>query len=167
MEGARDLYEYCDRAGIRAERCGKVIVALHDGELPRLDELERRGRANGVPGLRRLGPDELREIEPHARGVAALHSPATGVVDFAAVARALAAEVEGSGGVVATGCEVQGVELAGGRLALRHPGGETLARHAVFCAGLWSDRANLHRTMVVVFDLNGTQGSEDKAVIIP
>src|SRR5881227_4401336 len=106
VEGARDLYEYCDRAGIPAERCGKVIVALDDGELPRLDELERRGRANGVPGLRRLGPDELREIEPHARGVAALHSPATGVVDFAAVARALRADVEAAGGIVATECEV-------------------------------------------------------------
>ena len=75
-------------AGIPAERSGKVIVATDEAELPRLDELERRGRANGVPGLERIGPGELREIEPHAAGIAALHSPATGVVDFARGRRA-------------------------------------------------------------------------------
>src|SRR6059058_5142863 len=70
VEGARRLYEYCERRGVRAERCGKVIVATEPSELPRLDELERRGQANGVPGLRRLGPEEIRELEPHARGIA-------------------------------------------------------------------------------------------------
>ncbi|HEX8054132.1 MAG TPA: FAD-dependent oxidoreductase, partial [Thermoleophilaceae bacterium] len=84
VEGARELYEYCERAGIEHERRGKVIVALDASELPALDELERRGRANAVPGLRRLDRDGLLELEPHAAGVAALHSPATGVVDFAA-----------------------------------------------------------------------------------
>src|ERR687895_1546472 len=110
VEGAREMYEFCEREGIRHERCGKVIVARNPGELSRLDELERRGRANEVPGLRRLSPDELRELEPHCRGVAALHSPATGIVDFAEVARALAAELEGSGTPVVTGCAVERVE---------------------------------------------------------
>ena len=90
VEGAREMYEFCEREGIAHERCGKVIVARDESELGRLDELERRGRENEVPGLRRLSAAELAEVEPHCRGVAALHSPATGIVDFADVARALA-----------------------------------------------------------------------------
>ncbi len=90
VAGAAEMYEFCEQHGIPNERCGKVIVARHDGELARLDELERRGQANSVPGLRRLSAGELREIEPHCRGVAGLHSPATGIVDFADVARAFA-----------------------------------------------------------------------------
>ena len=76
--GAREMYEYCEQRGIRYERCGKVIVARDESELGRLDELERRGRENEVPGLRRLSAAELAEMEPHCRGVAALHSPAHG-----------------------------------------------------------------------------------------
>src|SRR3954449_12989064 len=75
--GASELYDYCEAAGIPHERCGKVIVATSDAELPALAELERRGHANSVPGLRRLGPREPGGVEPHARGVAALHSPNT------------------------------------------------------------------------------------------
>ncbi|MGH2846631.1 MAG: NAD(P)/FAD-dependent oxidoreductase, partial [Thermoleophilaceae bacterium] len=103
VSGAREMYEYCERHGVRHARCGKVIVARHEGELAHLDELERRGRANGVTGLRRLSPEGLREIEPHCRGVAALHSPATGVVDFGEVARRLARELVADGAAVATG----------------------------------------------------------------
>ena len=140
VEGARELYDYCDGRGIPAPRSGKLIVALDERELPALGELERRGRANGVRGLRRLGPEELREVEPHATGVAALHSPETGVVDFAAVARAYREDVEAAGGRVATGCAVTGVRAGGRRVILAHPRGETRARFAVFCAGAWSDR---------------------------
>ena len=68
VEGAARLYAYCDERGIAVERCGKVIVALHEGELERLDELERRGRANAVPGLRRLRAEEISELEPHCAG---------------------------------------------------------------------------------------------------
>ena len=82
VEGAHEMYEFCDAHGIRYDRCGKVIVARDSGELPALDELERRGRANEVPDLRRLSEGELREIEPACVGVAALHSPAPGIVDF-------------------------------------------------------------------------------------
>ena len=131
VEGARELYELCEQHGIPHERCGKVIVATHEGELPALDELERRGRANAVPGLRRLSAGELREGEPHATGVAALHSPATGIVDFPAVARVLAEGLD-----VVTGCEVTGARDG----AVVHAHGETKARAAVFCAGAWADR---------------------------
>ena len=92
-EGAPELLEYCQERGIPARQDGKLIVALSEEERPRLDELERRGRANGVPGLRRLRPEEIAEIEPHVRGVDALHSPATAVVDFRAVAEAFADDV--------------------------------------------------------------------------
>jgi L-2-hydroxyglutarate oxidase len=140
VEGAAELYELCEARGIAHERCGKVIVARHKSELAALDELERRGRANGVPGLRRLSAGELQEIEPHCRGAAALHSPATGIVDFAAVARSLAGDLEDRGAGVVTGCGVQGLGSAAGRLVLRHGLGETRARFAVFCAGGAADR---------------------------
>jgi 2-hydroxyglutarate dehydrogenase len=140
VEGARELYAYCEERGIPFERRGKLIVARDNGELTRLDELERRGRENRVPRLRRLDADGLREIEPHARGVAALHSPETGVVDFAEVARALAADLRAAGGRVETGCEVARIEPRDRRLRLVHSRGETRARFAVFCAGLWADR---------------------------
>ena len=130
VEGARSLYEYCDTRGIPARRSGKLIVALDASELPALDELERRGRANGVPGLRRLSEDELREIEPRAAGIAALHSPETGVVDFAAVARALREDVERAGGRVLCGSGVGADEVRRG----------LGARRAVFCAGAEADR---------------------------
>jgi 2-hydroxyglutarate dehydrogenase len=139
-EGARDLYAFCEEHAVPYERCGKVIVARHPSELERLDELERRGRANGVPGLRRLTPTELRELEPHCQGIAGLHSPATGIVDFRAVALALASEVEQDDTPVVTRCAVTGVEERSGGIALRHVHGETVAGFAVFCAGAWADR---------------------------
>src|SRR6185436_14396324 len=94
VEGAAALYEYCAGKGIEAMRCGKLVVAVRESELGRLDELERRARANGVQGLARLGPDEIATIEPAARGLSALHSPNTGMVDFGAVAGAYARDVE-------------------------------------------------------------------------
>jgi 2-hydroxyglutarate dehydrogenase len=140
VSGARELYDYCDARGIPAERCGKLIVATGPAELPRLDELQRRGNANGVPGLRRVGAEELREIEPHARGVAGLHSPETGIVDYARVAAAFAEDVVAAGGTISTSCGVDGITPAGGRVRIAHDRGETRARHVVFCAGAWSDR---------------------------
>jgi (S)-2-hydroxyglutarate dehydrogenase len=140
VAGARELYAYCEARGIPFERCGKVIVARNEGELPPLDELERRGRENGVPGLKRLDADELSQIEPHCRGVAALHSPHTGIIDFADVARSIARDLEGDGVPVVTRCGVTAIEHRAGRIALVHSGGETRARFAVFCAGAGSDR---------------------------
>jgi 2-hydroxyglutarate dehydrogenase len=140
VEGARELYEYCDQNAIEVERCGKVIVATGSGELTRLDELERRGRANGVPGLRRLDARGIEALEPHARGVAGLHSPGTGIVDFGAVARAYAEDVLEAGGSVVTGCAVERVREHGAALRLTHSHGATEAGHAIFCAGAWADR---------------------------
>jgi (S)-2-hydroxyglutarate dehydrogenase len=143
-EGADALYAYCAAQGIAAEPCGKVVVAVRPEDLPRLDALERRATANGVPGLRRVGPAELREIEPEAAGLAALHSPQTGIVDFSAVAAAYARDVEANGGEIRTGVDVRavvdrpdGVELhtngAGSDLAIQH------VPRAVACGGAWSD----------------------------
>ena len=140
VAGAREMYEYCERKGIASERCGKVIVATDRSELERLDELERRGRANGVPGLRRIDADGIAELEPHARGIDGLHSPATGIADFAAVAQAYAQDVREAGGTIATGCEVLGVAVNGRSLRLTHSRGATEARNAIFCAGAWADR---------------------------
>jgi (S)-2-hydroxyglutarate dehydrogenase len=140
VEGSRALYAYCEEREIAHERCGKLIVATGPGELGGLEELERRGRANGVEGLRRLDAGEIAAIEPHAAGVAALHSPATGIVDFGAVARSYAADLRAAGGEIATGCEVRGLERHGRALRIAHSQGETEAGHAVCCAGAAADR---------------------------
>ena len=140
VEGARDLYAFCEERGVAVDRCGKVIVALDESELPGLDVLEERGRANGVPGLRRLTGAALREVEPHATGVAALHSPNTGIVDFPAMARAMAAEVTERGGRIELACEVLDVDARRDEVVLHTARGELTARQAVFCAGAWSDR---------------------------
>ena len=86
VEGGRRLTEFCDAQGIIYQRCGKVIVATEAAELPRLDTLYARGVANGVPGLARIGTERLRELEPHVRGIAAMHLPDVAIVDFLAVA---------------------------------------------------------------------------------
>jgi L-2-hydroxyglutarate oxidase len=140
VAGARELYEYCEDRGIRTERSGKLIVATAADELDALAELERRGHENEVPGLRRIEAAEIREIEPHATGVAALHSPATGVVDFAEVAASFGRDLAGSGGSVATGCAVRALKPAGDAISVRHAFGTTRARAVVTCAGAWSDR---------------------------
>lgn len=140
VQGAYELYRHCEERGIRHQRCGKLIVALTRSELPRLQDLHRRASANGVKGLRWLEPDRISEVEPHARGVAALHSPHTGTVDFAAVAHSYAKEVIAAGGQIITGCAVSGAHEAHRRLLIEHSKGATEARCAIFCAGAWSDR---------------------------
>ena len=111
VPGMRELAAYCEARELEYERCGKLIVALDPGELPALDELERRGHANGVPDLRRLDAAGLREIEPHAAGIAALHSPETAIVDFAAIARAYADDLREAGGEIVTEAAVEGIEV--------------------------------------------------------
>ncbi len=140
VEGARDLYTYCEQRGIEARRDGKLIVATREADLPRLEELERRGRANGVPGLTLVEPGEMGEIEPYASGIAALHSPATGVVDFRVVAEAFAEDLRERGGTLITGAEVTGIEPGAAGVEIRHAAGATRAGFAVNCAGAWSDR---------------------------
>jgi L-2-hydroxyglutarate oxidase len=139
-EGRGKLYAYCDEHGIAYEKCGKLIVALDSSEVPALDELERRGVENGVPGLRRLSAGEIAEIEPNAVGVAAVHSPETGIIDFAAVARFMAAEIRGLGATIQTGVTVERLDRSGATTILHTSAGQIPAVQAVACAGLWSDR---------------------------
>lgn len=138
--GAARMFDYCEQRGIPVRRCGKLIVAADRSDVLRLDALEQRARANGVPGIRRLQADEIPEIEPHAVGIAALHSPGTGIVDFGVVCERLAAELDDAGIQVRLGCDVVGVEERSDRVRLRHPGGVVEARRALFCAGAWADR---------------------------
>ncbi|MDA0160667.1 L-2-hydroxyglutarate oxidase [Solirubrobacter ginsenosidimutans] len=140
VEGREKLYAYCDEHGIGYEKCGKLIIARDPTEFAALDELERRGLENGVPGLRRLTRSEIAEIEPSADGAAALHSPETGIIDFAAVARFLAAEIQGLGATIQTGVTVSRLDRAGGSTILETSAGPIPATRAVACAGLWSDR---------------------------
>jgi 2-hydroxyglutarate dehydrogenase len=125
---------------VRYERCGKLIVAIDDSELARLEELERRGRENEVPGLRRLTAAEVREIEPEVAGVAGLHSPNTGIVDFGEVARAYAEDVTARGATIRTGVAVHRLSSRSGSSVLDTSAGELEARRVVACAGAWSDR---------------------------
>jgi L-2-hydroxyglutarate oxidase LhgO len=135
------LKEYCAERGIAYRECGKLIVARDPGELRRLDELERRAIANQVPGLRRLRPLEMAAVEPHIRGVAALHSPHTAIVDFQAVAGALAADLFQAGAEIRLRFEVTGIERRGEEVRVRSSAGDELAAdRLVVCGGLQSDR---------------------------
>ncbi len=166
VEGRLALERYCEARGVAFERCGKLVVATRPDELPRLDELERRGRANGLAGVRRLPAGAIHEHEPHAAGLAALHVPETGIVDFPAMCRALAADIVAAGGEVRTGCAASGARRDGDALVVETTGaacgeetadaaGEASAAHGVRgvtatgalraralvgCAGLHADR---------------------------
>ena len=140
VEGQRELYAYCAQKGIPTDRCGKVIVASNETELPRLENLLQRGQANGVEGLEMIGPERLREIEPHCVGVKALFSPNTGIVDFSRVVRAYADDVQKAGGDVLPGYGVDAISERPGRVILQTQAGEVEAPHVVACAGLHSDR---------------------------
>jgi L-2-hydroxyglutarate oxidase LhgO len=133
------LREYCAERGLPYVECGKLVVARDESETGRLAEIERRALANGVPGLRRLGADGLREVEPHARGVAALHSPHTAIVDFAVVARSYAEDVRAAGGEVHLGYEVAAID---GTTVRSAAGDERKFDLLVICAGLQADRVS-------------------------
>jgi L-2-hydroxyglutarate oxidase LhgO len=139
VEGVRLMMEFCDASGVPYERCGKVIVATTPEETARLDGLYERGVANGVPGLARIGLERLRELEPHARAVAALHSPNTAIVDFARVARAMAARLAERGVEIRTGGRVRAIRRSNGHFELDTARGTTTCRHFINCGGLYSD----------------------------
>jgi (S)-2-hydroxyglutarate dehydrogenase len=138
-EGQQLLYAYCDERGIEYERCGKVIVASSQEELPRLEQLRERALANGVT-IEEVGPERLVELEPHVAGVRALHAPATGIVDFRRVVRALADDVRSAGGDVRTAREVTGLRPDDNGTVVESGGDSIHARFVVTCAGLYSDR---------------------------
>jgi (S)-2-hydroxyglutarate dehydrogenase len=142
VEGAARMREYVAEHRLPYEECGKLIVALDQSQVQRLDELERRARANGLTGVRRVaGAAEIQDLEPHAAGIEGLHSPHTGITDFGAVTRAMAGEVTAQGGEVRTGAEVVGVTIRGDGVELRLRDGAPVRADAVIaCAGLQSDR---------------------------
>jgi len=140
VSGARDLVAFCEEHGIPYERCGKVVVATAAEELPRLEELFRRGTANGVVGLEMIGPERLREIEPHATGIKALYVPTTGIIDFPRVAHTYARLVREKGGEIKTGHRVQRIVQADGGLVLETSQGAVQSKFLINCGGLFSDR---------------------------
>jgi len=140
VEGARDLYAYCESRGIATERCGKVVVATEESELGRLEDLHERGAANGVDGLEMIGPDRLRELEPHCAGIRALWSPNAGIVDYREVVQHYALDVRNAGGEVHTGRELLDIAQRSRCVLLQTSAGELEARRVVVCAGLQADR---------------------------
>jgi L-2-hydroxyglutarate oxidase LhgO len=140
VRGCASMIRFCEEHGVAFELSGKVIVATSETERPRLEALLERGKENGVPGLRLISPEELREIEPNALGVAALHSASTGIVSFRAVAEAMAREIESRGGHVRTGARLLGFRNEAGLVRLHTEAGDLLARRVVTASGLHADR---------------------------
>jgi (S)-2-hydroxyglutarate dehydrogenase len=139
VSGGQALVKFCDENGIPYERCGKVVVATSDEELPRLDELHRRGVANGLEGLEIIGPEQLKELEPHAKGVKALHVPATGIIDYKKVADAYAGKIRAMEGDIRMSHRVVGIIERDGELVLQTSQGDYRTKHLVNCCGLYSD----------------------------
>ena len=140
VAGRRALLRFCEEHGVAHELCGKVVVATHPNEIPALDELERRGRANGLEDLRRLDRDGIREIEPRTDGVAGLYVPQTGIVDFRAVSEAYARRVRERDGQIDLDRRLVGCVTGGRDLVLETTGDAVHCRRLVNCAGLQCDR---------------------------
>jgi L-2-hydroxyglutarate oxidase len=140
VEGRRAIYEMCGSEGISCDRSGKLVIATGQAEIPALDELERRGRANGLIGLERVGPQEIREIEPEAIGLQALHVPEAGVADFPAVAAHHARELEKAGATIETNAEVGAISQDENEVVAVAGDRSFAARVLVNCAGLHADR---------------------------
>lgn len=140
VTGAAAMVEFCREHGIPHQVCGKVIVATEPEELPRLEELNRRGAANGLTGLRLIGPEELREFEPQARALRALFVPSTGITDYALVCQKYAALISAAGGTVLTSVAVTGIERSANEIALETTRGAFSTNALINCAGLFSDR---------------------------
>jgi len=158
VEGRRALEQYCRRRGVSYERCGKVVVATQRHQIGQLDELERRGRANGISGLQRLTPSQIREHEPHCRGVEGLYVPSTGIVDFGALTRAFAEDVVAAGHEVRTSSRVLVIDQSHDGLVIQTARDTVRCRWLVNCAGLQSDRiARLagHRPRVRIIPFRG------------
>jgi len=140
VTGIRQMVEFCKAEGVPHEICGKLVVATTPDELPRLDELLKRGTANGLQGLRRLEPPEFRKIEPNAAGLAAIHVPEEGIVDYAMVCERLAARIRERGGSILTGARVEQLKRLGNEWVATTRHGDYTAEFLVTCAGLHADR---------------------------
>jgi (S)-2-hydroxyglutarate dehydrogenase len=140
VAGAAAMIGFCREHGLAHEVCGKVIVATTEQELPRLEELRQRGQANGIAGLRLVGPEELHEIEPHANGLQALVVPSTGVTDYAAVSEKYAELISAQGGEILTSAAVTGIRRGSAEIVVETRHGDFATTWLINCAGLFSDR---------------------------
>lgn len=140
VEGREALYQFCQEHNIRHENCGKVIVATTEDELPRLEALLERGQANGLGGLRRLTPEEIKEYEPHTTGLAGIYVPQTGIVDYVQVVEKYADLFRSQGGEIFTNSAFQSVTRKADELILHTSSGEVKSRFLINCGGLYSDR---------------------------
>ena len=140
VAGAAAMVDFCREHGISHNVCGKVIVATNEDERPRLEELRIRGEANGLTGLRLIGSEELRELEPHASGLQALLVPSTGVTDYALVCEKYAQLIVASGGTVRTSVAVTGIQRSAQEIVVETNMGAFATSAVINCAGLYSDR---------------------------
>lgn len=138
--GIQRMRAFCETHDVPHDTCGKLVVATRREELPRLEELHERGKANGLQGLRRVSAEEAREIEPHVPCVAGLHVPEEGIVDYHEVSLAIEREVLENGGEVRCGAEVRSLVRTGSRWRISTTAGEFESEMLANCAGLYSDR---------------------------
>ncbi|MBT5774648.1 MAG: L-2-hydroxyglutarate oxidase [Dehalococcoidia bacterium] len=151
VDGRNSIVDFCEQHEIAFERCGKLIMASHEEELPRMETLFERGKANGVEGLEMVGPERIAEIEPHVSAIKALWSPATAIVDFSAITREYAKQLTEAGGTLQLNTRVTGITPRADSVVIQTDQGEREARHLINCAGLHSDR--IARLMGVEIDL--------------
>ncbi len=140
VSGLQQMIAFCREHGVAHEQCGKIVVATDENELPRLETLWERGNANGLSGLRKLGPPEIKEIEPHVAGVAAIHVPQEGIVDYPAVCEKLAGLIRENGGEITLNARVEKIVAEGGEKIIETSAGQFRAKFVVSCGGLYSDR---------------------------
>lgn len=140
VEGREQMYRFCEQHQIPHDRCGKIVVATSEEELSRLDDLEKRGRANGLKGLKRINAAELKDYEPHVTGIAGLHVPETGIVDFVAVTEKFAELVRQAGHSVQTGVRFTAVKKESDGLMIETDAEAIKANYLINCGGLQSDR---------------------------
>jgi L-2-hydroxyglutarate oxidase len=140
VEGREALYQFCREHGVAHERCGKIVVATRPDQLPALRELERRGRANGLQGLRSLRAEELREYEPHVAGIAGLHVEETGIVDYVRFTNVLGDLVRAAGGVIQLSTRLLACRRNSSEVLLETTHGDFSCRYLIACAGLQADR---------------------------
>ena len=140
VAGAAAMVDFCREHAIPHEVCGKVIVATQADEVPRLEELRKRGEANGLAGLRLIGSEELREIEPHAAGLQALVVPSTGITNYAVVCEKYAELISAQGGAILTSAPATAIKRLSDEIVVETPRGAFSTSALINCAGLHSDR---------------------------
>lgn len=139
-EGREAMYRFCEEHDIAHDRCGKIVVATSAAEIPALEELQKRGAANGLTGIKRIGAEEIKEYEPHITGIDGLHVPETGIVDYAGVTKKYGEIVVERGGTLKLGSRLTGVQRETGGLVLETTTGTVHAKNLINCGGLQSDR---------------------------